>query len=164
MNNCSYLSQFLNYLYFIYQVIKLWWWDPEKKAFKRLLAPQKRQIINGCVTEKTKFFFNKMHSMCSTWLSQEIKLHNIKKKQHAAKEGICRWKKDVTPVLCVKMLRIECCHVLVLERHQDKEIVWPNQTNAFIRVMLKEHRLKIITSCITDFKVLNAQKDRISGL
>lgn len=64
----------------------------------------------------------------------------------------------------VKMLRIECCPVLVLERHQDKEIVWPNQTTDFIRVMLKEHRLKTITSFITDFKVLNAQKDAISSL
>lgn len=30
--------------------------------------------------------------------------------------------------------------------------------------MLKEHRLKIITSCITDFKVLNAQKDNKQSL
>lgn len=80
------------------------------------------------------------------------------------KRGFADEKKDVTPGLCVKMLRIECCPAPVLERHQDKEILLPNQTNDFIRVMLKGHRLKIITSCITDFRVLNAQKEVICSL
>lgn len=84
------------------------------------------------------------------------------KKTTCCQRGDLQIKKMMLLQCCV--LRIECCPVLVLERHQDKEIAWPNQTSDFIRVMLKEHRLKIITSCITDFKVLNAQKDNKQSL
>lgn len=144
----------------IFEFLTMW-----KKSSKGLLVPQKTQ--NLMMSKKNTLIL----AMCSACAQHDF--HNKsnyiimggKKTCCLCQRGDLQMKTSRWNQCCgLKMLRIECCPVLVLEGHQDKEIVWPKQATDFIRAMLKEHRLKIVTSRTADFKVLNAQKDAISRL
>lgn len=67
-----------------------------------------------------------MSSACAQHDFHEKSNYIIMKKKNmllVPKRGFADENIRMVPMLWVKMLRIECCPVLVLEGHQDKEIV-----------------------------------------